>query len=46
MAMRYAEQYNAYKRAYEKATPPSPSLLIALADCYLSLEPYIHIRRS
>lgn len=35
MTMKYDERYEAYKRAYEKATPPPPSLLISLAGCYL-----------
>lgn len=35
MTMKFNERYEAYKRAYEKATPPPPSLLIALASCYL-----------
>jgi hypothetical protein len=40
-AMKYDERYEAYKRAYEKATPPPPSLLIALAGCYLLPKPSI-----
>lgn len=36
MTMKNAERYEAYKRAYEKAVPPPPSLLIALASCYIS----------
>lgn len=41
MTMKYDERYEAYKRAYEKATPPPPSLLIALAGCYLLPKPPI-----
>jgi hypothetical protein len=43
ITMNFEEQYNAYKRAFEKAQPPSPSLLIALAGCYLSPEKPITI---
>ena len=39
LTMRYEERYKAYKRAYEKANPPPPSLLISLAGCYLMQEP-------
>lgn len=41
MTMKYDERYEAYKRAYEKATPPPPSLLISLAGCYLLPKPPI-----
>lgn len=40
MTMKY-ERYEAYKRAYEKATPPPSSLLISLAGCYLLPRPPI-----
>lgn len=43
MTMRYDERYEAYKRAYEKANPPPPSLLISLAGCYLLPEPPITV---
>lgn len=36
LTMNYDERYEAYKRAYKKAVPPPPSLLISLASCYLS----------
>lgn len=41
MTMKYDERYQAYKRAYEKANPPPPSLLILLAGCYLLPKPPI-----
>ncbi len=41
MAMKYDQRYQAYKRGYEKAALPPPSLLISIAGCYLSPEPPI-----
>lgn len=35
MMMKHEEQYEAYKRAYEKVVNPPSSLLISLASCYL-----------
>jgi hypothetical protein len=46
MTMKYNERYEAYKRAYEKATPPPPSLLIALAGCYLLPKPPITLNEA
>ncbi len=36
IAMRYEEKYQAYKRAAEKVTPIPPSLLVLIAECYIS----------
>jgi hypothetical protein len=36
ITLRYDERYIAYKRASEKATPIPPSLLVLLAECYIS----------
>lgn len=46
MTMKYNERYKAYKRAYEKAIAPTPSLLISLASCYLSPEPPITLEEA
>lgn len=35
LTMKGDEQFEAYKRAFDKAHPPPPSLLISLASCYL-----------
>lgn len=43
MTLHYNERYQAYKRAYEKAKPIPPSLLISIASCYLSPTPPISI---
>jgi hypothetical protein len=44
--MKYDEQYEAYKRAYEKVTPPPSSLLISLASCYLSPRPSVTLEEA
>lgn len=36
VTLRYDERYEAYKRAYERANPPPPGLLIELAGCCYS----------
>jgi hypothetical protein len=41
ITMKYNERYEAYQRAYKKASPPPPYLLISLASCYHSPEPPI-----
>lgn len=41
LTRKYDEEYAAYKRAYEKASPAPPSLLLCLASCYGTLNPPI-----
>ncbi len=36
ITLRYDERYAAYKRASEKVSPISPSLMVLLAQCYIS----------
>lgn len=43
LTMRFEERYEAYKRAYQNANPPPPSLLISLASCYLSAIPRVSL---
>lgn len=43
LTMKEEERYEAYKRAYEKARPPPPSLLLSLAGCYHSCKPTITV---
>ncbi len=46
MSMMYDEQYEAYKRAFEKTSCPPPSLLISLGGCYLSPESPITLNEA
>jgi tetratricopeptide (TPR) repeat protein len=46
MTMKYNERYEAYIRAYEKAIPSPPSLLISIASCYLSPESPITLNEA
>jgi len=41
LTRKYDEQYAAYKRAYDNANPPPPSLLLCLASCYDTFNPLI-----
>lgn len=46
ITLQYVERYEAYKRAYQRANPPPPSLLISLAGCYLLPNPPITLNEA
>ena len=34
--LKYDERYKAYKRAFDRASPPPPELLVAIARCCIA----------